>query len=162
MWSVVLLFVKQIQIICSGNCQDIVRWVPHCMQNFARVVQVVDADLVASSTVGLIGDNLVVQDLSELGHVPRRLVAVLVLVDSIKYSEKVVVRTCDDIPVNKPLRKTNLVRTNMSDHKICPDKKVRSYCQPYILAYHNFTCVKGYESVPFQPHSNLSKMLSFS
>ena len=105
MWSVVLLFVKQIQIICSGNCQDIVCWVPHCMQNFARVVQVVNADLVASSTVGLVGDNLVVQDLSELGHVPRCLIAVLVFVVSIKYSEKVVVRTCDDIPVNKKLLK---------------------------------------------------------
>ena len=101
MWSVVLLFVKQIQIICSGNCQDIVRRVPHCMQNFAGVVQVVDADLVASSAVGLGGHDLVVEDLSKLGHVPRCLVAILVLVDSIKYSEKVVVRTCDDIPVNK-------------------------------------------------------------
>ena len=79
------------------------------MQNFARVVQVVDADLVTSSTVGLVGHNLVVEDLSELGHVPRCLVAVLIFVDSIKYSEKVVVRTCDDIPVNKKLLKKNKI-----------------------------------------------------
>ena len=99
-----LLFVKQIQIICSGNSQDIVRWVPHCMQNFAGVVQVVDADLIASPPVGLVGDDLVVEDLSELGHVPRCLVAVLMFVNTIKYSEKVVVRTCDDIPVTKTVK----------------------------------------------------------
>lgn len=70
------------------------------MQNFAGVVQVVDANLIAPSAA-LIGHDLVVKDLSELGHVPRRLVAVLVFVDSIKYSEKVVVRTCDDVTVTE-------------------------------------------------------------
>ena len=137
MWSVVLLFVKQIQIICSGNSQDIVRRVPHCMQNFAGVVQVVDADLITSSPVGLGGHDLVVEDLAELGHVPRCLVAVLVFVDAIKYSEKVVVRTCDDVPVTKKLLKKNkFVRTNcqiirfvltkMSDHKLKLDSSM--YC----------------------------------
>ena len=74
------------------------------MQNFAGVVQVVDTDLVASPAVGLIGHNLVVEYLSELGHVPRCFVAVLMLVNTIKYSEKVVVRTCDDIPVTKTVK----------------------------------------------------------
>ena len=86
-----LLFVKQIQIICSGNSQNIVCRVPHCMQNFAGVVQIVDADLVASSPVGFIGHDLVMEDLSKLGHVPRCLVAILMFVYTIENSEKVVV-----------------------------------------------------------------------
>ena len=86
-----LLFVKQIQIICGGNSQNIVRRVPHCMQNFAGVIQIVDADLVASSPVGLVGNDLVMEDLSKLGHVPRCLVAILMFVYTIENSEKVVV-----------------------------------------------------------------------
>lgn len=94
---------------------------PHCVQNFAGVVQVVNADLIASSAVGLVGHDLVVKDLSELGHVPRCFVAILVFVDTIKYSEEVVVRTCYDIPVTKTLLKKTRghVRTNLSDSKIC-------------------------------------------
>ena len=64
---------------------------PYCMQNFTVVVQVVDTDLVPPSPVGLTRDNLVVEYLPQLCHVPRCLVTELVLVVTVKNSEEVIV-----------------------------------------------------------------------
>ena len=89
-----LLFMKEIQIVCCCNCQNIVPRVPLCMQDLPVEVQTVHAHLILALPARG-GDALVAQHPAQSAHVSGRLVAVVCLCLPVKDPEEIVVGACD-------------------------------------------------------------------